>query len=202
PPLLLAQRAGLHDPDAIPFAAGIGLIVGLEALAEAHPLPVEGMAHLPLHQHNHRLVHLVRDDDALPDLPPPSGLLRHRSHPLLRRDARFVRLVGCSASSRARMTDRTRAISRRTARRRMGLSSCPVAIWNRRLKSSSFRSAVPGWMAPSSPRGAELDQARRPSAARNRAASTAREEEDGILFRTPGREASRRVRVFGAPCGG
>src|SRR5690606_11364047 len=62
PPLLLAQRAGLHDPDAIPFAAGIGLIVGLEALAEAHPLPVEGMAHLPLHQHNHRLVHLVRDD--------------------------------------------------------------------------------------------------------------------------------------------
>src|SRR5690606_34150395 len=44
-------------------------------------------------------------------------------------------------SSRSRMTVMTLAMSLRTSRTRIGLSSCPMASWKRRLNSSSFSSA-------------------------------------------------------------
>src|SRR5581483_10533589 len=138
-------RAGLHQPDAVTDAGGVALVMRLDLAGPADDLAVEGVLDPVLHRHNDRLVHLVRHHEALADLAEAARLLGGRG--LRPRAGRVTHAAPSSSigaadspSSRSRMTVYTRAMSCRTVRSRRLLSSCPVAIWKRRLKSSSFDS--------------------------------------------------------------
>src|SRR5690606_19448583 len=65
PALVLGQRAGLHDPDAIALAGVVGLVVAEVALRARHDLAVAGMAAAGLDLDDDGLVHLRGGDDAL-----------------------------------------------------------------------------------------------------------------------------------------
>src|SRR5688500_17029394 len=77
------QRTGLHDQDAVTDAAVVLLVVRLQPRRLPHDLAVEGVLDAILHGHDHRLVHLVADHDALTGLAraPRGGLLTHASAP-------------------------------------------------------------------------------------------------------------------------
>src|SRR5580658_7299191 len=67
PANLLGDRARLDDPHAVADAAAL-VVVHLEARAVAHDLLVEGMRLADLHEHDHRLFHLVAHDNAITNL--------------------------------------------------------------------------------------------------------------------------------------
>src|SRR5215207_6953721 len=99
-----AQRASLHDPDPIPHAGAIGLIVCLEPRGLAEHLAVEAVLHPVLDRHDNGLVHLVADDVALPDLSPPTvGVVLTHLRPLLpvRLDRRRSRVHAPGARCRS-----------------------------------------------------------------------------------------------------
>src|SRR5688500_13853274 len=75
------QRAGLHDQDPVADAALVLLVVRLQLAGAAHDLAVERVLDAVLDGHDHGLVHLVGDDQALTGLAgvPLRGLLAHAS---------------------------------------------------------------------------------------------------------------------------
>src|SRR5690348_2035276 len=68
PALGRRQRTGLHDQDAVADAAGVLLVVRLELRRTPHDLAVQRVLHAVLDGHDHGLVHLVADHEALADL--------------------------------------------------------------------------------------------------------------------------------------
>src|SRR6476620_3800700 len=68
PPLGGGQRPGLHQEDAVADAALVLLVVRLQLAGAAHDLAVQRVLHAVLDGHDHGLVHLVADDEALADL--------------------------------------------------------------------------------------------------------------------------------------
>src|SRR4051812_1788649 len=68
PALGRRQRTGLHQPDAVPYAGGVVLIVCLDLVGPADHLAVERVLNPVLHGYHDRLVHLVRHHQALTDL--------------------------------------------------------------------------------------------------------------------------------------
>src|SRR6187200_3328626 len=68
PALGRAQRAGLHDQDAVSDATVVLLVVGLQLARTAQDLPVEGVLDPVLDGHDNGLVHLVAHDKALTNL--------------------------------------------------------------------------------------------------------------------------------------
>src|SRR5689334_23370480 len=79
PALARRQRAGLHETDAVADATLVGLVVRLVVLRAADDLVVLGVLHAVLDGHDHGLVHLVADHQALQDLAaaPRLSLLGH-----------------------------------------------------------------------------------------------------------------------------
>src|SRR6476619_7626970 len=63
-----AERAGLHDQDAVADATRVLLVVGLQLRRTTHDLAVEGVLDTVLDGDDHGLVHLVAHDQALTDL--------------------------------------------------------------------------------------------------------------------------------------
>src|SRR5512140_1130342 len=68
PALVLAERTGLGDHDAIADRAAVLLVVRLILRAALHVLLVHRVLHQPLDDDHDGLVHLVADDDALAGL--------------------------------------------------------------------------------------------------------------------------------------
>src|SRR5689334_2680025 len=62
------QRAGLHDLHAVADARGVLLVVGLQLARAPDDLAVEAVLHAVLDLDDDRLLHLVADHEALPDL--------------------------------------------------------------------------------------------------------------------------------------
>src|SRR3954447_15127210 len=85
-----AERAGLHDAHAVAHAGLVALVVGLQPDGLAQHLAVQAVLHPVLDRDDDRLVHLVADDEALPDL--PSAPLEGSRDNRLR-----ARLLGCWA---------------------------------------------------------------------------------------------------------
>src|SRR5690606_14323040 len=82
PPLLLAQGPGPHDPNHVPGAARVLLVVGLKLLRAAHGPLVLGVHDRPLYGHHHRLVHLIGNNGSDPGLAhAPLGFRHRRSLP-------------------------------------------------------------------------------------------------------------------------
>src|SRR5438270_3208267 len=73
PPLFLGQRTRLRDAHEVADAALVLLVVDLELGALAHRLAVEAVGFRRAHLDDDRLVHLVGDDVAQPDLAPAAG---------------------------------------------------------------------------------------------------------------------------------
>src|SRR6478735_1182714 len=63
-----AERAGLHDEDAVADSGGVGLVVRLDLAGAADDLAVEGVLDTVLDLDDDGLVHLVADDVALAGL--------------------------------------------------------------------------------------------------------------------------------------
>src|SRR6478609_668964 len=128
PPDRLRQGPGLHDPHGI-AALGAVVIPRLDRLGAGHLLAVDRVREPARQAHGHGLLHLVADHDTGTGLPPgPIGRLdlAHR-HPS----------QAWPAIVRARSSVSTRAMSRRTVRKRIGLSIASVADRNFSLKRSS-----------------------------------------------------------------
>src|SRR5450631_4232951 len=99
----LRDRTCLDDAHTVTDAAAL-LVVHLEACAVPHDLLVERMRLADLHQHDHRLLHLVAHDDAIANLAAGTrgggrGHITHR-HPPGRR--RFPRLPPRAPRTRRR----------------------------------------------------------------------------------------------------
>src|SRR5512144_650716 len=69
PPLVLGQRARLHEADDVSHAAFVLLVVHLELLPAAHIPAVRRVLHQPLDGHDCGLVHAVAHDLADTHLP-------------------------------------------------------------------------------------------------------------------------------------
>src|SRR5207249_8176369 len=181
PPLRLRERARLHDPHRVTHVRVVLLVVRGKLRRATDGLAVETVTDLTVDPNEHRLVHLVRHDDAGANLPPAAfvGHLRfgHDSTSASPASAASSSSLACKASSssslsgtpsfspracasrerssasasarassdsssasrwRSRSTVNSRAMSWRTTLIRDGLSSCPVADWNRRLNNSSL----------------------------------------------------------------
>src|SRR5689334_20896186 len=76
PALGRRQRAGLDNRHPVADAALVGLVVRLQLAGAAKDLAVQGVLHPVLDGHDDGLVHLVGDDEALPDLAPVDPRLR------------------------------------------------------------------------------------------------------------------------------
>src|SRR6266496_1931942 len=74
PALCRRQWPGLHQQHPVADAARVLLVVRLQLAGVPQDLAVERMLDPVLDGHHHRLVHLVADDQALPDLAPPALL--------------------------------------------------------------------------------------------------------------------------------
>src|SRR4051794_39557000 len=68
PALGRRQRAGLHEQDPVADAALVLLVVRLQLAGPAQHLAVQRVLHSVLDGHDHGLVHLVADDQALAGL--------------------------------------------------------------------------------------------------------------------------------------
>src|SRR6476660_5125626 len=68
PPLGGGQRTGLHEQDPVADAALVLLVVRLQLAGAPHDLAVQRVLDAVLDGHDHGLVHLVADDEALADL--------------------------------------------------------------------------------------------------------------------------------------
>src|SRR5450631_1228087 len=74
PPLFLAQRLGLGDSYPVTLVEGdllrVVMVLGVHLVlgVQAENLPVLTVSGTALHRHHHRLLHLVRGDDAHPRL--------------------------------------------------------------------------------------------------------------------------------------
>src|SRR3546814_543388 len=146
PALVLGQRAGLHDADAVALAGVVDLVMADVALGARHGLAVARVGLAGLDLHDDGLVHLRGGDDALADL--AAGPLRRTGVGLGCRHAGQPSAVvvwaarsSAAVISRLRASVRQRATSRFTWAMRPVLVSWPVAFWKRRLKSSSRASA-------------------------------------------------------------
>src|SRR5262249_19067366 len=73
PALGRRQRAGLHEPDPVALATGVLGVVGLVLLGAPDDLGVLGVLHPVLDLDHDGLIHLVADDEALPDLAVSAG---------------------------------------------------------------------------------------------------------------------------------
>src|SRR5438477_3541723 len=68
------QRTGLHEQHPVADAARVLLVVRLQLAGTAQHLAVQRVLDPVLDRHHDGLVHLVADDEALPDLAPPARL--------------------------------------------------------------------------------------------------------------------------------
>src|SRR5438445_2915630 len=145
PPFVVRQRAGLHDRHPIAHRALVLLIVHLEPGGLADGLLVARVLLQGLHPDHDGLVHPVGDDRAHPRL--PHTAFGHAPSSFFRRRAGLAAATGSGAGSGATgwlaawncfsiISVRIWASVRRTCRICRWFSSWPVAIWNRRLKSS------------------------------------------------------------------
>src|SRR5262245_35591537 len=138
PALLLRQRPGLADPNAVALAGVVRLVVCVEALRALQRLAVATVLHAVDDCDDHRLVHLRRDHEPFPHLArvgtPLGALVNHQLSPSVPASA------SAASISRARSRVSQRAISRRTCGSRAEFVSWPVAFWKRRLNSSSLNS--------------------------------------------------------------
>ena len=125
PALPLRERAVLDDPDLVPDAAGVALVVRHEPRVAAHVLFVLRILDEPLDANDDGLVHLVAHDGAVHH--PAVATLTHRLAPPLSLSA---------APARSRSTVSMRATSRRSRRSFAVFSSCPVAKRTRAPKYS------------------------------------------------------------------
>src|SRR6476660_6678815 len=87
PTLRCGQRTRLHEQDPVADAALVLLVVRLQLAGAAHDLAVQRVLDAVLDGHDHGLVHLVADDQALTDLASVAldlvvgGLLAHAAPP-------------------------------------------------------------------------------------------------------------------------
>src|SRR6266536_2492560 len=93
------QRPGLHEQHPVADAARVLLVVRLQLAGTAHHLAVQRVLDPVLDLDHDGLVHLVADDQALPDLAPPTRL---RSLTLLTHEATSTGAAE-RPSSRSRM---------------------------------------------------------------------------------------------------
>src|SRR5579885_3494081 len=135
PALVLAQRPGLDDADAVADVGVVVLVVHLEARVAAHHLLVEGVRLELLDDHDDGLLHPVADHQALTHLAAA---------------ARFLHggCLGHRVRSASNCTVMARAISLRISRICEVFSTCPVACWRR--ISKSLRRCALRWMCSSS----------------------------------------------------
>src|SRR5215213_2247329 len=63
PPLVLRQRAGLHDAHSVPGLGRVLLVVRFHPLRAGDHLPVDRMRHAAFDRHDHGLLHLVAHHD-------------------------------------------------------------------------------------------------------------------------------------------
>src|SRR5690606_2565933 len=152
------QRTSLHERHPVADAGDAVLVVRLDLLGRPDDLAVERVALAVLQLDHDGLLHLVAHHVADGRLAAAPRLLGGRSvlRPLLARTLLRRVLLGVTLSlchyessppgpdarpsSRSRRMVYTRAISFRTMRSRRLLDSWPVAIWKRRLNSSSLDS--------------------------------------------------------------
>src|SRR5687768_11970080 len=84
PPLVLRQRAGLHNPHPITDLRRVLLVVRLKLRGPRHHLAVHRMRHASLDRDDYRFLHLVADHHANARLPRParrrSRRVRHLCH--------------------------------------------------------------------------------------------------------------------------
>src|SRR5689334_4205026 len=145
PPRQLRGGTGLLDADPVALLEVVDLVVGVEPGG-----PLEGLLVTPVADpvddgHDHGLLHLGGDDGALPDLAAVGAVGGGRC-----RVTHSFSPASAASISFSRSTVRIRAMSWRTAWSRAELSSWPVTIWKRRLKSSCLASARRFSSSPSS----------------------------------------------------
>src|SRR5262249_24258878 len=133
PALVLRQRAGLGDADAVTLADVVGLVVRVQALRPLHRLLVAGVPHPVDDGHDDGLVHLDRDCDAFARLAGVEPLLSGFGH-----HASFA--ASAASISRSRINVLSRAISRLCFPMSEVLSSWPVARSSRAFHSSCLAS--------------------------------------------------------------
>src|SRR5687768_18557312 len=64
PPLVLRQRAGLHNAHGVPGLRRVLLVVRFHPLRAGDHLPVDRVRHAAVDRHDHGLLHLVAHDRA------------------------------------------------------------------------------------------------------------------------------------------
>src|SRR5687767_8820032 len=73
PALVLRERSGLHDAHAVPGLRRVLLVVRLHPRRAGDHLAVDGVGDAPLERDDHRLLHLVADDEPLAHLAGAAG---------------------------------------------------------------------------------------------------------------------------------
>src|SRR5688572_22624213 len=148
PPLVLRQRARLHDAHRVAGLRVVLLVVRFHLRGARDHLAVARMREASLQPHHHGLLHLVAYHDPQPHLARAArwcgGLVGR--HAFSHSDSILAYLPDDVRARpglvRSRSTVLRRAISLRTARSRNGSSSGFVAPLKRRLNRSSSRSPI------------------------------------------------------------
>src|SRR5207253_10479214 len=154
PALLLGQGSRLDDAHAVADAAGGSLVMRLVAACVPYYLLVQGMRFRVPHEHDHRLLHLAADHDALAHLATRARVhalrrLTHRPSPLRSHPRQIQRAATLPAlhPRRERLRHRQRHLSMRLPsngrRRRWSEKPCGPARARAPSGTGARRAPVP-----------------------------------------------------------